>query len=154
MITRFFLVLTVLVAIVALMTPACAVVFDPRSGTPAPTIHQPTQQELNEQMKGPKVKPPTGPVEAQTSVTGPELPSDDPQAILAVTTGPKQSELQPNAHGNGQESGNTQLGLAITCGLLGLFAFAGMLAVRKLPKMPTSIAYSHYPEEYSEELEI
>jgi hypothetical protein len=53
-----------------------------------------------------------------------------------VTTGPGRAE--PLARKTEREKGgsNVVLGLAVTCALLGLVAFGGMLVVRKGPRQP------------------
>lgn len=155
MTTRLIGTLIILTTIVVLATPACGVIYDPKSDTATTTtINQPTPQEVNQQMKGDKVKPQTGPLEETAPTEGPELPSGDPQAILAVTNGSRQNTSQATALKAKQSGSNVQLGLAITCGLLGLFAVAGMLAVRYGPKTREPIALSYYQDDFEEEEEM
>lgn len=126
------------VALLAVAGPACALVYDTGTGSNArPPVAEPTRQQLNQQMKGPKVQPPVRGGPARTIPDPPSLPSGDPQAVLAVTTGLKQAGA-PKGETNPQGRSRTLLSMAITCAILGLVAFAGVLACRKGQQVPSS----------------
>ena len=126
------------IVVLAIACSAHAVMLDPRAKTStAPPAGQPTPRQLDEQMKGPKVLPPVEGETPPTYTNSQSLPSGDPQAVLEVTNGPGHAQpldKKPNAKNGGP---NGVLGLAITCGILGLVAFGGALAVRKGPRTPS-----------------